>query len=812
MTPTMNAFSLMIIVMTLQLLHTSKSQDLASPTLSVVLNATTAFAEIQWLGNTENMAVALTSDGRLFSTRDGAQHWRVHDGDLPLPISTLVASTVPPFAVYALDSDVSAWFSADFGQSFRRAADRILSVEFNTHFPDSNQIAELRASAGCGLARISGEACFTELFLSTDAGRTFKLLLTYVEKVRFSAKHRDSIFVSTFLDRRGAQRVKSPTDNVLLRLDNIGAPNDIAINVIAHGVAAFLHTGDYFLVARYTNALSINSVVMLVSRDDHLFDVVQFRGNVQPLQFTVLVATNASLVIAAYQSPATSIDPLHSRYGQLYASDATGTRMKLVHSHIARSATHTYDFTAIDVAHGIYAINEIAAWSNRSSVTDLTTPIVTLDGGSTWQPVKMPIESMVLVHRDSDERSVFATTNAPGVVFATGRYPGSAPEAIVSLDFGLSWHELKSPDVSTAAEVHLIPGLSLVIAVGDLSSDRLAWTRITGNVDNGTDPFTTVGSVSFWTRAWPGNATLTDVNFYVPRVNAARVALAVAQINGVYVLVRVGFDEITVPQCADADLGVFSLVAPDGSKCALGRELAVRRLLASAPVCSFDGVNISTLYVETPCECTLNDFQCDVGYESTTNTPPCTLVVDTPPRDCLAPASYNRTSVRRVPGNLCVLSNGTDALGLQAPAEVECPAKFVCDCGSASKNGDCIAHGVCRCDEGWAGRQCNEPLFECQNSSCVHGTCSNVIHCECEDGFSGLDCSAQNLPPGTDIDPREVRGPGLSGVEIFFIVAGVVAGLSLLIGFIAMIYLRFYGGRRFLHLREEEGTSNREPS
>jgi hypothetical protein len=136
-----------------------------------------------------------------------------------------------------LDADVSAWFSPDLGRSFRRAADRILSVEFNTHFPDANQIAELRASAGCGLARISGEQCFTELFVSSDGGATFKLLLTYVEKVRFSAKHRDSIFVSTFLDRRGAQRVKSPSGNVLLRLDNIRAPNDIVVNVIAHGVA-----------------------------------------------------------------------------------------------------------------------------------------------------------------------------------------------------------------------------------------------------------------------------------------------------------------------------------------------------------------------------------------------------------------------------------------------------------------------------------------------------------------------------------------------------------------------------------------------
>ena len=39
-------------------------------------------------------------------------------------------------------------------------------------------------------------------------------------------------------------------------------------------------------------------------------------------------------------------------------------------------------------------------------------------------------------------------------------------------------------------------------------------------------------------------------------------------------------------------------------------------------------------------------------------------------------------------------------------------------------------------------------------------------------------------------------------MQIFFVVAGVIAGVTIIVAFIAMIYLRFYGGRRFLHLRE----------
>jgi hypothetical protein len=790
---------------------------LRTANVDLSLKSATPFVDVQWLAGSISDAVAVTSDGRVFSTHNAAQTWTEHTADLPQPIASIVANPVPPYSVYALDADVSAWFSADFGRSFRRAADRILDVEFNIHFPDAMQIAELRASAGCGLAQLSGEACFTELFLSSDGGATFQLLLSYVEKVRFSAKHRDSIFVSTFLDRRGAQQIKNPVDNVLLRLDNIRKPKEIEINVITHGAAAFLHAGDFFLVARYASATATTGgVVMMVSRDDDLFADVQFRGNTVPLQFTVLAASNQSLVLGTFQPMAQPADPLYKQYGQLFVSDASGTRMKLVNPRLSRTETHTYDFSAIDAAHGVFVANQVAAVADRNGSDSVVTSVVSIDGGSSWQPISFPMPGMTLVHRDSDERAVFATGNAPGVVFATGKLAStSASMALVSYDFGLSWQFLLSPDAPTTAEVHMIPSLSLVLAVGDAVSERLAWARVTGVVDNGTDAAIASGSISFWTQAWPGNVTLTSPNFFVARNESAMVALVVARNNGTDLLVRVSFDQISLPACTDADFGRFSLVPPSGAKCPLGRELAVRRLLDNATTCVYARAPISERYIETPCACTLADFQCDVGFDSPTNSPPCTLVVDTPPRECLAPNTYNRTSVRRIPGNLCVV-NDTEEIGLPAPVEIECPATFNCECGDADKNGDCIAHGVCRCDEGWAGRQCNQPLFECQNSSCVHGKCTNVIHCECDDGYGGLDCSARNVPEVPDIDSRLLRRDGLTGVEIFFIVAGVVAGLSLLIGFIAMIYLRFYGGRRYLHMREDaEGASqasNREVS
>lgn len=58
----------------------------------------------------------------------------------------------------------------------------------------------------------------------------------------------------------------------------------------------------------------------------------------------------------------------------------------------------------------------------------------------------------------------------------------------------------------------------------------------------------------------------------------------------------------------------------------------------------------------------------------------------------------------------------------------------------------CSAHGhygggLCHCEEGYKGAECEIPAGECQNPSCSnHGRCIEG-ECHCERGFKGNDCS-----------------------------------------------------------------------
>lgn len=57
----------------------------------------------------------------------------------------------------------------------------------------------------------------------------------------------------------------------------------------------------------------------------------------------------------------------------------------------------------------------------------------------------------------------------------------------------------------------------------------------------------------------------------------------------------------------------------------------------------------------------------------------------------------------------------------------------------------CSAHGhygggVCHCEEGWKGSECDIPVSECEMPTCSnHGRCIEG-DCHCERGWKGLFC------------------------------------------------------------------------
>ncbi|KAJ8418325.1 hypothetical protein AAFF_G00140340 [Aldrovandia affinis] len=98
----------------------------------------------------------------------------------------------------------------------------------------------------------------------------------------------------------------------------------------------------------------------------------------------------------------------------------------------------------------------------------------------------------------------------------------------------------------------------------------------------------------------------------------------------------------------------------------------------------------------------------------------------------LAPANFPLRSPAAMPHRLalCLLVWSCGLLVQNCAGQEE-------DCQCNLSHGRCDESGVCRCDPGWEGPQCEECV---RMPGCVHGSCHQPWQCTCESGWAGRFC------------------------------------------------------------------------
>ena len=147
------------------------------------------------------------------------------------------------------------------------------------------------------------------------------------------------------------------------------------------------------------------------------------------------------------------------------------------------------------------------------------------------------------------------------------------------------------------------------------------------------------------------------------------------------IMVSIDFTSLHERSCEGADRpedenSDYETWSPNGaisSHCLMGHQTTYVRRKRDA-LC-YNNEEFDRWYSYKNCECTEEDWECDLGYERKDNTGPCILTVGeepsyAPPEECFETYTVTK-GYRKVAGNTC--RGGVDHAGLQLP----CPGSIV---------------------------------------------------------------------------------------------------------------------------------------
>ncbi|KAG0226451.1 vacuolar protein sorting/targeting protein PEP1 [Actinomortierella wolfii] len=466
--------------------------------------------------------------------------------------------------------------------------------------------------------------CFSTLWRTRDAGKSWKEVDKWVEKAVYAA-HRyyempqDGIFANAWdtklIPRVGVCQEELYTKKIsplqfIYRLDAGEDRHVYFVNIVdfyvVHNflVVAVENNGDFFLK---------------VSMDGTTFHDAVFPPNmrVEKNGFTVLQSTTGGLVVDVAKSNVQGRE-----HGLLFKSNSDGTYYSLQLENSNRNSQQLVDWEKIGGIEGVILANQVI--NTHSLARDGEKHIQTLisfNDGAMWNPIPAPEGSHcddrdschLHLHSVTDYRgpgAVFSASSSVGIVMGVGNVgsyllPREKCQTYLSRDAGKTWKKIR--DTDSMYEFGDEGGVLVTL-------DARAPTR---EVQYSYDFGNTWKTTYFADKPVLVSAITTEPTSRTSKILITGIMGSIDE--GPEGIVSV-LDFSDRPQCVmdkknleKSDFEKWSPFASEEDRCLLGREITYWRRKPDR-ICRVNDDDGEPDMEQKECTCTRKDYECDFGF------------------------------------------------------------------------------------------------------------------------------------------------------------------------------------------------------
>ncbi|KAF9903168.1 vacuolar protein sorting/targeting protein PEP1 [Linnemannia zychae] len=494
---------------------------------------------------------------------------------------------------------------------------------------------------GCSFDR--DEHCHAEAFYSTDAGTSWKPLATWVrscswaQDTDFKIVDAFGIYCEQYDDHSKSQRVLMNT-NVPVKFvytsDMMSSHKTLFEQIVGYAVYS-----NYLIVAEYVP--NQRALRVAVTTDGTNFEPAHYPANVDVVNpaYTVLDSTTRSVFMAI-----NTIDRKGSKVGNLFMSNSNGTYFSMSKKHVSESDWGNVDFEKMQGVEGVALLNEV---TNPNEVNQGKKKVlrsqITVDNGNTWHTINAPqmdvdnkpykdcssTDCSLHLHNYLDRKHVedlFSSSSIPGMVIGVGNVGTALGEymdgnTFLTRDGGHSWKEvLHGPHQYDFGDHG-----SIILLVKD---DERPTDHIIYSLDHGN----TFKQFEFSKE----EVIVKDIVTKSNGIGKSFLLFAVSRSNSRQMIFQIDFEGLDFPKCrldlkdeANDDFERWDPADLRGEKCMFGRKVEYFRRIEER-MCWVGELEVNPRKIESNCQCTVNDFECDFNYEPD-GTGKCILIKEAQP-------------------------------------------------------------------------------------------------------------------------------------------------------------------------------------